>query len=418
MKRCYIPSVVVFMALAIAGAMPAAGQPVTAPVPAVNGAAPADALAITGGQLPPLALPTTSPPTTLTPIAGTSTPEVPAALPLAPQDALPPVAGAPLGLPSLPATTDSGSNVAISPVPTITEGPKVYSYGDSNLSIMFLPEQVSKMKDAIREFEDSGGVAAAPAEVIQEVVVAPVEEKIEDPLDYPVFYLASIAYDGPGAWSLWLSGYKITSSKNETDVTVLSVSADSATFLWTPSFAKAMMRRKAGNLFVSTDLVKNRLTGLQRVSFDEATGSVTFTLRPNQSFGVAYFRIFEGYVEGPTLTALPVAVPPVNGGPGSVALSGVPGSASPSGGSGQVPGPGEPSPPSPAPNRGGAANFFVNPSQPGFDVTTPALPGQPGNANLNRNPVPVSAGAPSTTNPRPATTGIPSSPAPQGVPPI
>ena len=368
MKRCDIQCVVTFMALAVAMAMPASAQ--TIPLtPADSAPQAANALPITGGQLPPLALPSSPAP-----------PPAPAAnalaLPLAPQNAAPTDAtpAATPNLPSLPAS-NTAPVASVSALPSAVEPAKIYSYGDSNLSIMFLPEQVIKMKGAIRTFEDSGGAAGAPTQVVQEVVVAaPVEEKIEDPLVYPVFYLASIAYDGPGAWSLWLSGYKITSTKNDTDITVLSVSADSATFLWTPSFSKAMTRRKTDNLFASTDLVKNRLAGLQRASLDEAAGAITFTLRQNQSFAVGYFHVFEGYVDAPTLAELPAAAPSLD----ATAANALPpqGEGAPPNGAAS---------PQALPNTGGAANFFVSPNQAALRETNPVVPGVPANVNPNGN---------------------------------
>jgi hypothetical protein len=169
---------------------------------------------------------------------------------------------------------------------------------------------VEKMKEAVRSFEDSGATSQAPAPVVPEVAAAAVPEPpIEDPLTMPVFYLASIAYDGPGDWSVWISGYKITSRKNDTDVNVIDVSPESVTFQWTPGFTKALLRRHHDKLFAPTDKVKNKLAALQRYSVNETTGTVTFTLKQNQSFAVGYFRVFEGYIDAPTLAALPVAPP-------------------------------------------------------------------------------------------------------------
>lgn len=213
---------------------------------------------------------------------------------------------------STPASQAEGA-IATAAVSAVPAAPKTYSFGDSTLSILFLPDQINGMKGALRTFEDSGLDAAAPEVVALPAATAP--EAIEDPLVYPVFYLASIVYDDPKDWSLWISGYKITSRKNDTDVTVLSVTPDSATFLWKPSFSKAMARRTSDKLFAPTDAVKSRFTSVQRASFDVGTGATVFTLKPNQTFAVGYFKIFEGYVDGPTLTALPVVAPVTSGSP-------------------------------------------------------------------------------------------------------
>lgn len=257
-------------------------------------------------------------------------PAVPAAAPL-PSDGLPAlnlptvaapsataIAASPAAVAVLPAVTAPSEGV-VAPVATAaaaTESttlaapaePKKYSYGDSELSILFLPGQITRMKESIRVFEDTGKDAEKPAPVVN-VVAAPVApEVIEDPLTYPVFYLSSIVYEGAGDWSLWLSGYKITSRRNYTDVTVLNVTRDSATFLWKPSFMKAITKREKEKLFVPTDSVKHKLVPTQSVRLDAAASAIIFTLKPNQSFAPGYFKTFEGYIDGPTLTALPVVV--------------------------------------------------------------------------------------------------------------
>lgn len=250
-------------------------------------------------ELPALTLPAVAAPQPGAAAAGTepalvSAPAVPAA-----ESALPAL------ISPAPAANDraqAGAEADLLPTP------KLYSFGDSELSILFLPDQISRMKDAIRSFEDTGKDAAKPAPVV-EVVAAPVApEVIEDPLVYPVFYLSTIAYDTPSEWSLWVSGYKITSRHNYTDVTVLNVTRDSVTFLWKPSFMKAIMKRDKEKRFAPIDSVKHKLVPTQAVSIDESAGSVVFTLKPNQSFAPGYFKTFEGYIDGPTLTALPVVV--------------------------------------------------------------------------------------------------------------
>ncbi|MDX2094863.1 MAG: hypothetical protein SFW64_02880 [Alphaproteobacteria bacterium] len=227
-----------------------------------------------------------------------------------------PAVALPSRVASPPPPVAAATPVVVAPATTPAPAPveativaRSYSYGGSNLSILFLPSQISRMQEAIRHFEDSGLDAAPPVPVVLQTTAAPVEEKIEDPLEYPVFYLASIAYDKPGEWSLWVSGYKITSHKNETDVTVVNVTPESATFSWTPSFAKALLRRQQEDFFASADLLKHRLAGIQRANINEKSGAVTFTLKQNQSFAAGYFRIFEGYVDTPELVALPPLMP-------------------------------------------------------------------------------------------------------------
>ena len=201
-----------------------------------------------------------------------------------------------------------------------SSSPAHFSFGDSDVSILFLPAQTQVMKQALTNFE-SRPVRATLVEKAKEPtlkldVVAVEPQHVSEPTKYPVFYLSSIVYHGPNDWSLWLSGHKITSAKNATDVTVSGVSADQASFSWTPAYTEAMTLRKQHKTFASTDKVKNRLAAIQSGIYDEKSGKVTFHLKTNQSFVAGYFSTFEGYMESPTLepalppgTPVPVPVP-------------------------------------------------------------------------------------------------------------
>ncbi|MES2985012.1 MAG: hypothetical protein V4735_07490 [Pseudomonadota bacterium] len=268
------------------------------------------------GQLPPVAPPTVAPAAGAQALPPLNLPSSPVAAPaaaLAPVAAVPapaavgaptpPTAAAPQtgALPAVPQNyTDMANN------PADDDDPQdVYSYGRSNVSVLFLPAQVEQMKDAIRSYEalkSQGRAAAATVVGINTQAAAP--EIIAEPKNYPVFYLSSIAYRSAGDWSIWVSGHKITAAKNTTDVNVIRASADSVTFSWLPSYAVALHRRKSEKLFAPTDALKNKLSTAQRVGIDDQTGMVTFTLHANQSFGVAYFSVFEGYVDSPELKPL------------------------------------------------------------------------------------------------------------------
>lgn len=301
------------LALALASLpLPLLAQSPVAPAPA-----PLPALAPVSSQAPLGALPPLNLPTVVAPETATAA-SAPAAAPAspAPEIALPAVSSAP----SASTPSAAGQPAVNQATAEVLPVPKVYSFGESELSILFLPDQVTRMKDAIRTFEDTGKDADKPAPAVPVLAAPAAPEVIEDPLTYPVFYLSSILYKGAGDWSLWISGYKITSQRNYTDVTVLNVSRDSATFLWKPSFMKAITRREKDKLFASTDSVKHKLVPAQSMALDPAAASIVFTLKPNQSFAPGYFKIFEGYIDAPTLTALPVVIATgaVGGQPGAI----------------------------------------------------------------------------------------------------
>jgi hypothetical protein len=199
------------------------------------------------------------------------------------------------------ATPDTAPASSDSTAPA-DEAEKSFSYGESNTSILFLPDQVSRMKEAIRAFESRKDGAATPGLAVPDATAEqPLVTLIQEPPAYPVFYLSSIVYDAPNDWSLWMGGQKITSRKNTTEVTVLKVTRDSATFLWKPAYIEAIAMRKKDGMFAPTDKVKNKLSTQQRFFYDAQRGAISFTLRQNQSFAVGYFKMFEGFVDSPTL---------------------------------------------------------------------------------------------------------------------
>lgn len=237
-------------------------------------------------------------------------PPVAANLALAPAVSTPPilpVSGNVRPIPGVP-PTPSGTAVAGSEqaatVPEVSAtSTKAYSFGDSDVSVLFLPEQIRRMKESTMEFENQGGKPATLVNVQPTLEVKQSAEVISEPSNYPVFFLSSIAYKNAGEWTIWIGAHKITSHKNNSDVVVLAVTPESATFSWKPTYSRAVLVRHQQDLFASTDQYKNKLSVVQRIRVD-GDGTIVFTLRQNQSFAVGYFSIFEGYVESPKLVAL------------------------------------------------------------------------------------------------------------------
>lgn len=241
-------------------------------------------------------------------LAATTTPPVAvAAVPAV----VPPAAGgasttaAPTVNPALPVLPEKP------PVKERAPGEIPYSFGDATVSVLFLPDQIEQMKRVLTTYEDQRKILgdASPIETT-ETVAPPVVE----PPTYPVFYLSSLVYKSPTDWTVWLSGHKITPSKNDTDVQVLSVNASQATFVWYPTYNAAIITRKKESLLATPDPIKNRLAAPNFIH-DELIGMFTFTLKPNQSFVVGYLSMFEGFIDSPALPALPQAAVP--GAPGA-----------------------------------------------------------------------------------------------------
>lgn len=247
------------------------------------------------------------PPTTLSQAGTNGLPKLPgsAAVPTAPvaKVSSESVVPNPNGLPAVPSPQPAVRQEAGIVAPPKSDQ-KTYSYGKSSLSVLFLPTQIDRMRAGMKAYEDAhapGNVVFSKVEPEKPVTV---EEKVKEPDNYPVFFLSSVVYHDPSDWSLWISGHKITSRKNDTDVNVLAVSREGATFSWKPSYADVIARRVEEKKIAAPDAVKNKLAVHQLVTQDPQTQAITFTLKQNQTFAVAYFRVFEGFMDSAALPPL------------------------------------------------------------------------------------------------------------------
>ncbi len=240
--------------------------------------------------VPTLQLPTLSPPST-TPATATS-----------PTASISPVAA---GI----TTGDMGAEKVLekpseTTETTTTTTPFKSSMGASQLSIFFSPLQIRVLRDALQTFEQNGNHVPRAGNLSITSTQAPATQAIVEPETYPVFYLSSIVYHSKNDWAVWISGHKITSRKNTTDLKVIAVSSDRASFLWSPVFKEALVTRQQRKLFASIAPVKNKLTKPATYMFDEKTGTVSFSLRANQTFLPGYMNTFEGYLDSPKLDKL------------------------------------------------------------------------------------------------------------------
>jgi len=195
----------------------------------------------------------------------------------------------------------------VPPGATTPEEPQT-SLGLSKTSIFFSPVQMQAVEEVLKDYESNVSTSTAPktdlSVDLSQLQADTPEKKIVEPATYPVFYLSSIAYRSPGDWSIWVSGHKITSHKNTTNLQVVSVTPSQASFAWKPSYADSINTRKTANMMAPVEPVKNRLTSTPNFNHDPATGIITFTLRPNQSFAAAYLNTFEGFIESPKLPVM------------------------------------------------------------------------------------------------------------------
>jgi hypothetical protein len=128
------------------------------------------------------------------------------------------------------------------------------------------------------------------------------------PLSYETFRLKSIVIDPRGGWTIFLNDQKLNSKSldPEAEIVPVAVNSRSVTFRWTPSDTRIIeeMLKTAQAMTAETKKAleaSNRIAATIPESNIDPEGSITFTLRPNQSFVTQHAAIYEGIP--PTLAA-------------------------------------------------------------------------------------------------------------------
>ncbi|MFZ4125087.1 MAG: hypothetical protein ACOYJ2_03325 [Rickettsiales bacterium] len=164
------------------------------------------------------------------------------------------------------------------------------SYGDFPQSLLFSGAEIDRMKRVLFAYESVKRVDT-PAAITPEVEI-PIAV-IEEPKQYPSFYLSSIVYRTPKDWLLWMNGGKYSPKKRPGEVTLLSISPRLALFSWKPEYIQqAKMRFEEA--MIDTTIPKHFKAAMSNVRYDEKREAFVFALAPNQSFVGAAFGIYEG----------------------------------------------------------------------------------------------------------------------------
>lgn len=118
----------------------------------------------------------------------------------------------------------------------------------------------------------------------------------------PSYFLNTLLYLSSENWAVWLNGKKYTHTLPDGDITILSVFENRVTISWkgpapldilSPKWKTTLTARTENGNYASDD---------GRITVNPKENSVTFTLKPNQSFSLYAMRIVEGRVRETSFT--------------------------------------------------------------------------------------------------------------------
>ncbi len=293
-------------------------EPVTPPIP--------DAIPTTPDMSEPLAIPSLPPETPSIPTAPEVTPPVPEAIPT-PTPPMAPIS-TPDTAPAIPPAPDVSTGTAVT-TPEQTTTPPEENVSDG--AAIAMPDELPKDGNVIKEtkpFSWTGSVmfdinnsrllrqalealdrgyfvsnpndpSGAPTLAEQAADAPP-----KPPMRYtsPSFFLNTLLYLSPENWAVWLNGKKYTHTLPDGDLTIMSVMENRVTIqliapapidILSPKWKTTLTARTEEGHYASDD---------GRIIVNPKNNSITFTLKPNQSFSVYAMRIVEGRVRDTSFT--------------------------------------------------------------------------------------------------------------------
>lgn len=205
----------------------------------------------------------------------------------------PPAASTP-GAPALP----GGAIPPATPPPVINLKP---------VSLFITPEELSKINDAIATYKHMREAANTNAEnqaknflnQLQE----PAEPAVVEPpkpilFTYPQFFLQSLTYHSQDDWMVQINGVRFIPHFQDlaSPLKVVMVNNDMVVMEWKPDDMEKVSQ---------SWMVAATATGQSDVMVDTAHSTVTFTLKPNQTFSSYVMRVLEGKVQPMTVLIQP-----------------------------------------------------------------------------------------------------------------
>ena len=124
-----------------------------------------------------------------------------------------------------------------------------------------------------------------PKDFLSQLEEAKKTAQFEKNYEYPQFFLESLMYHTPEDWFIQINGQKLSPDKRERfGLRVISVDDEKAQFEWKPT--NMQLVEDSWSRMHNDEVVVNR-----------KAGTVTFSLRANQTFSSYLMRTVEGKVK-------------------------------------------------------------------------------------------------------------------------
>lgn len=245
-------------------------------------------------------------------VAGQTAPVTAAAVPGAPVIATPEPAVAPTPVLSAPVATitspgnsssvitpeklGAGNAAPIKPnaaaaiakagaAPVVSIAPAV----EEARSIFFTQEEMRLLREALKAYDRFRMIKSSDAQNQAKDFLNQLEEakktQFEKSYEYSQFFLESLVYHTPDDWYVRVNKQKLTPDKPEKfGLKAVAVDSEKVLFEWRPADMQPVMETWSKN-------ANNSIT------IDQVAGTVTFTLRPNQTFSSYLMKVLEGKVK-------------------------------------------------------------------------------------------------------------------------
>lgn len=209
---------------------------------------------------------------------------------------------------ALPAALPEDNQLPTTPISAVEPSPDVVddimpeappvesiSYDHFGLSLFFSDKDIKRLKAALN-LSNAAKTEVKPAPISEaSVALAPIEPEVTL-REYPVFHLSSIVYQGANKWVIWLNDKRTTPTTLPEGLTVKQILPDYVELQWQPSSAYPVLASRWHNLKGDeTQAAPKYLRSVKSpVNIDEHAQTVTFLLRPNQTYASAFNRVIEG----------------------------------------------------------------------------------------------------------------------------